>query len=78
MKKRVAASTQAQALNALVFLYQQMIKQPLDPFLKFHRSQKQRKLPIVLTQDEIRRLFSLMPPKHDLLAKLMYESEKRD
>ena len=77
VQRGVAASTQSQALNALVYLYQEIVKQPLDPSLRFHRSNKQRKLPVVLTQDEVRRLLVQIPPKYDLLAKLMYGSGLR-
>jgi len=77
VKRGVAANTQAQALNALVYLYQEIIKQPLDPSLRFHRSNKQRKLPVVLTQQEVRLLLATISPKYQLLAKLMYGSGLR-
>ena len=77
VERRVSSSTQAQALNALVFLYKEIIKHPLELTMNFKKSTKQRKLPTVLTQNEMRLLLSNMPPKYALLAKLMYGSGLR-
>jgi len=75
--RHVACNTQAQALNALVFLYREIIKRPLDLNMNFKKSSKQRKLPTVLTQNEVRALLSNIAPKYVLLAKLMYGSGLR-
>jgi len=77
LKRSVASNTQAQALNSLVFLYKEIIKQPLALNMNFKKSSKQRKLPTVLTQHEMRILLNTMPPKYALLAKLMYGSGLR-
>ncbi len=76
-QKDVAANTQAQALNALVFLYKEIIKEPLSLSLDFVSSQKRTKLPVVLTHSEIKRLLDLCPPKHLLLCSLLYGSGLR-
>jgi len=75
--RHVASNTQAQALNALVFLYREIIKRPLDLNMNFKKSSKQRKLPTVLTQNEVRALLNNIAPKYVLLAKLMYGSGLR-
>ena len=77
VNRHVAANTQAQALNALVFLYREIINQPLALNMRFKKSNQQRKLPTVLTQNEIRTLFNNIEPKYVLLAKLMYGSGLR-
>jgi hypothetical protein len=46
--KNVAASTQNQALNALVFLYGQVLHQPLGPIGKYARASRPIRLPVVL------------------------------
>lgn len=77
VKRNVAAKTQAAALNALVFLYKEIIKTPLDPELNFARSKRPKKLPVVLNADEIVKIFNHIPPKHELAFKLMYGSGLR-
>ena len=72
MNKRVAAATQSQALNALVFLYVQVFSRPYEEF-SFRRAKKGKKLPVVLSKEEVQRFFSVMPegtPK--ILISLMY------
>jgi integron integrase len=75
--QNVAASTQAIALNSLVFLYREFLLQPLDIDLNFKRSNTKRKLPVVLTQNEIIRLFQSVPAQNILPYQLMYGSGLR-
>jgi hypothetical protein len=51
--REVAASTQNQALNALVFFYRHAIKKPFDDMGAFVRAKRPQRLPDVLTRDEI-------------------------
>lgn len=46
--RRVAASTQSQALNALVFLYEQILAQPLGRMVGLKRVQHRERVPVVL------------------------------
>ena len=55
--RNVAASTQNLALNAIVFLYTQVLKQEPGDFSDFYRAKRPKKLPVVLTKDEIDLLF---------------------
>ena len=70
--KNVAAATQNQALNALVFLYKQVLQQPLQHIDGISRAKKPRKLPVVLSHQEAMSIISKLPFPHNLIASLMY------
>ena len=69
---KVSASTQQQALNALVFLYRDVLDQPLDGQITPVRSKRLPRPPTVLVKDEVRRLLSFMSGKHLLMARILY------
>jgi integron integrase len=73
----VSQSTQRSALNALVFLYSKILNQPLALNLQFNQSKVPRKLPSVLTQDEVRQLLANVPHQHLLAVQLLYGSGLR-
>lgn len=50
LEGNVAASTQNQALNALVFLYKYVLKKPLEGRIDAARSTKEPRIPVVLTR----------------------------
>jgi len=77
VRRNVSISTQSQALNALVFLYDQVLKQPLGDLGGYARPKRPRKLPVVLTRNEILRLFEQMEGIHYLMAALMYGTGMR-
>lgn len=52
--KNVAASTQNQALCALVFMYERVLDQPLGELDPFVRAKRRRHIPVVLSQEEVR------------------------
>jgi integrase len=60
INKTVAASTQNQALNALVFLYGMVLKQPIGKLPNIVRAKRPRRLPSVLRQEQVERLFAAM------------------
>jgi site-specific recombinase XerD len=60
VEEKVCASTQAQALCALVFLYRHVLGDPLPWIDDIIRARRHRKLPIVLTRDEVRELLAVM------------------
>ena len=68
----VAPSTQRQALNALVFLYREVLDRPIEGEMMPIRSKKKVHPPTVLTQEEVQRMFSKMNGTHLLMAKLLY------
>jgi integrase len=73
----VSASTQNQALNAIVFLYKHVLKIDLGDFSQFTRAKRPRKLPVVLTQNEVARLLNALEPPFWLMATLLYGSGLR-
>lgn len=75
--RNVAAATQAIALNALVFLYSKVLEIPLGDFGAFRRSSRQRKLPEVLTREEVRHLLGVLTGQYRLMASLLYGSGLR-
>jgi len=75
-KKNVAASTQTQALSALLFLYREVLHQELGN-VDALRANKPKRLPTVLTRDETLRVIGGMKGVHQLMAKLLYGSGLR-
>lgn len=69
---KVSAATQRQALNALVFLYRDVVDKPIEGEVAPIRSKRLARPPTVLTQTEIQRLLSAMEGKHALMAKVLY------
>lgn len=73
VQRKVASSTQGQALSALVFFYKRVLERKLSDNIEFAYSRKPRRLPVVLTRDEIRRLFEhIENPTHRLMAGILY------
>ena len=72
MHERVASSTQGQALSALVFLYRHVLDDPLPRLEELIRAHRPRRLPVVLTRDEVRRLLAGMHGTPRLVATLLY------
>jgi integron integrase len=77
VKENVAASTQNQALSALLFLYREVIKQEVALITNSVRAQKPKRLPTVLTKEEVQKVIGLMRGTHQLMAKLLYGSGLR-
>jgi integron integrase len=73
----VSASTQNQAMNALVFLYKKVLKMPLNDEINAVRANKKVKVPVVLTREEIASVITLMAGTPQLVAKIMYGSGLR-
>ncbi|AGA92189.1 integron integrase [Thioflavicoccus mobilis 8321] len=74
--RNVAASTQNQALNALVYLFRQVLQQPLDD-MAFGRAQRPARVPTVLSRDEVRALLAQLKDTPQLLARLLYGTGMR-
>ncbi len=77
VNRSVATSTQSVALNSLVFLYDKFLEQPVGELGEFRRASRQAKLPVVLTREEVERLFTELNPKYRLMAGLLYGSGLR-
>lgn len=76
-ERQVAASTQSQALNALVFFFKQVLQVQVGKIGDFTRSRRPRKLPDVLFPDEVAQLLAEMSGIHALMAGLLYGSGLR-
>lgn len=75
-ERNVAASTQNQALSAVLFLYREVLHKDIDPVLVTHAKRPER-LPTVLTREEILRIFSELTGSHKLMGQLLYGSGLR-
>jgi integron integrase len=74
---KVAASTQNQALNALLFLYNTVLERPLDGSINAVRAKRPRRLPTVLTKEETNLLLDCLSGTYRLMAQLLYGSGLR-
>ncbi|HEX9867481.1 MAG TPA: integron integrase [Candidatus Tectomicrobia bacterium] len=70
--QKVAASTQNQALSALLFLYRDVLRQSLDRPIDAIRARKPKRLPTVLTKEEALRVIGHVSGPYELMAKLLY------
>ena len=76
-RDEVAASTQNQALSALLFLYREVLGQELPWMDDIRRAKRPQRLPVVLTRDEVGRLLSQLEGREWLMANLLYGSGMR-
>jgi len=73
VKGRVAASTQNQALNAIVFLYKHVLHIELGDFSRAVRARRPSRKPVVLTQGEVHLLLNCMSDtQHKTIVRLLY------
>ena len=73
----VAASTQNQALSALLFLYKEVLKHEIGWLEKVERAKKPPKLPVVLSRSEVKQIFAHLKGGPKLMAGLLYGSGLR-
>jgi integron integrase len=74
---KVAASTQNQALSALLFLYGKVLGRELDWLQGVTRAKQPKRLPVVLTREEVSRLLAEMIGTNALVASLLYGTGMR-
>jgi len=74
---RVSASTQNQALQSLLFLYRQVLQVNLPWLDSIVRARKPRHLPVVLSREEVARVFAQLEDHSRLVAGLLYGSGLR-
>lgn len=72
VEKHVSASTQNQALSSVLFLYRHVLANPIDFPLDSLRALKPKRLPTVLTHDEVIRLFTHLSGTNLLMAQVLY------
>jgi integron integrase len=72
VQRNVASSTQNQAFNAILFLYDQVLEVSMPENIQSIRSKKPVRVPTVMTQDETHKMIDSMNGVHQLMAKMMY------
>jgi integron integrase len=72
VKKNVSASTQNQALSALLFLYRHVLGREIGDLGEVIRARRPRRLPVVLTQNEVKELLLRLTGDKWLMASLLY------
>ena len=77
MHGNVAAATQNEAMNALVFLYKRVLNHALPGCINAVRADKKINVPVVMTREEVAAVLSLMDGTAQLVAKLLYGSGLR-
>jgi len=75
--KNVSASTQNQALSALLFLYKRVLNIEPDWIEGVVRAKRPKRLPVVLSRDEVKLLLASMTGTHSLIARLLYGTGMR-
>jgi len=77
VKENVAASTQNQALAALLFLYREVLDEDLDGPIDAMRAKRPKRLPTVLTKEEVSKVIGFLSGTNQLMVKLLYGSGLR-
>jgi len=73
VKRNVAASTQSQALNALVFFYKNVLEMEIGDLGNFTHAKKPKRLPVVLTRDEVSKLLAQIDNgMQKIMANILY------
>lgn len=75
--KKVSASTQNQALSALLFLYRHVLQRQVGELGNVIRAQKPRRLPVILSREEVKEVLSRLHGRNWLLASLLYGTGMR-
>ena len=70
--KKVSASTQNQAFNALLFFYRHVLNQAFGKLEGVVRAKRKPYIPVVLSREEIQTILQYLPPPYALVVKLLY------
>lgn len=71
-RENVSVSTQNQALTAIIFLYKQILDTDIGQLPEFQYARKPRRLPVVLSQDEVKSVFQYLNEPHKTIVGLLY------
>lgn len=77
LERKVSASTQNQALCAILFLYTEVLGCKLAWIDNIQWSKRPKRLPVVFTRDEVQQVLTLLNDQHGLMASLLYGSGLR-
>lgn len=76
-KRRVSASTQSGALNAIVFLYRVVLKKEIPNLDNLRRIKHYKSIPVVMSKQEVEATFARMSGTTRLMAELIYGTGMR-
>lgn len=71
VKRRISASTQTQALCALLYLYREILGKQVGELEGLIRAKRRRRLPVVLTREEVRRVLAHVEGTEHLFLTLL-------
>jgi integron integrase len=77
IQRQVSAATQAQALAALLFLYKHVLNVDLPWLKSITRATRPKRLPVILSREEVRAALNCLDPPFRLIASLLYGSGLR-
>jgi integron integrase len=77
VNRNVAANTQNQALNAIVFLYKEVLKKEVGTISNAQRAKKHTRIPVVFTKEEAKKVIAQLEGTKRLMASLLYGSGLR-
>ena len=72
LKKKISASTQNQALSALLFLYRHVLGREVGNLGDVVRARKPRRLPVVMTREDVKAILNTLTGNKKIMATLMY------
>jgi len=72
VEKKISPSTQSQALNALVFVFRYVLRKDIENAIDAVRARHKRRLPVVMSVQEVERVFEEMTGVHRLMGMLIY------
>ena len=72
VEKRVSASTQNQALSALLFLYRHVLDREVGDLGEVIRARKPKRLPVVMSREEVKAILANLTGEKRLMAALLY------
>ena len=72
VERNVAASTQNQAFNAILFFSRHILDQDIENISNAVRAKRKRKLPVVLSKNEVKEIFKYMEGVYLLIVKIIY------
>ena len=77
LQQKVAASTQNQAFNAILFLYRTVLEAPIDFPIQAVRARRPKRVPTVLSREEVQQVLTCLTGSQALMTKLLYGSGLR-
>lgn len=72
VNRKVSASSQNQAFNALLFFFRHVLKNEFEDMKDVPRAKRKRYIPVVLSREEIDKIISNLKNSYDLVVKLLY------